>query len=104
MAPKKNDTAPGNINHGQRPEGQNAEWVELRTTLLAMQETIQSTIHHSIQELGEALFTRLDDVVRTRHNNRPQRDNPFAEQFADAEVDEDEDHRRFRRVRHNERQ
>ncbi|CAA7058263.1 unnamed protein product [Microthlaspi erraticum] len=96
MAPKKTTTTTGNNNHEQRPEGLTAEWAELRTTLLAMQEHIQATIHASINEMGEMLLNRLDN----RHRRRDH-ENPFACLDGETEDEEDPDHRRVHRPGRN---
>ncbi|KFK28006.1 hypothetical protein AALP_AA8G459300 [Arabis alpina] len=76
------------------------EWVELRQTLLAMQENIQATIHDSIQEVVE-LFQGCEGR-RSRSQPRSEADskdddNPFAEERSRQRGGGDEYHDRDRR-------
>lgn len=100
MPPKKNNTGV-NI-PPQRPDGLTAEWAELRSTLLALQENIQATIHASINEVAEMLVNRLGDRVPTRNNNRVIHDNLFANLCDDTKDEEEDDHRRVRLPMRNE--
>lgn len=47
------------------------DWEELRRTLLAMQENIQTTIHTTLREIAEdGYFQRENPVRRARHDRR----------------------------------
>ncbi|CAL9218463.1 unnamed protein product, partial [Arabidopsis halleri] len=73
--PPKTKTQPD-----QRNDAQATDWDELRSALLAMQENIQSTIHNSIQELGETLSQTLQNRnSQFGDNENLEEDNPFAD-------------------------
>ncbi|KFK30814.1 hypothetical protein AALP_AA6G029600 [Arabis alpina] len=69
------------------------DWTELRETLLAMQESIQSTIQASIQELGETLVTRIRETQPLPDGEETEdAANPFAPL---EELDDRDQQRRF---------
>ncbi|KFK23570.1 hypothetical protein AALP_AAs73464U000100, partial [Arabis alpina] len=73
------------------------DWAELRQTLVAMQETIQHTIHASIQELGESLVQHLGHRGAVRgQEDGSDNDNPFARNEQDPDL--------MRRIRHHQGQ
>ncbi|ESQ37159.1 hypothetical protein EUTSA_v10003071mg, partial [Eutrema salsugineum] len=90
MPPKK-------LNNGGDNHGPAAGWAELRSTLLAMQENIQATIHASINEMGEMLLTRLDARMPARANLQEEVENLFANRGFDGDIEDDDHHRRVRR-------